>query len=394
MLDGDARLLMLHAPEGDEEEPAALVAALWVFLAAHVVLVVAEEGADAEWVRRLRLLQELRRAVGGPKGAAAALVVAGAGPGEVAGLLGEQRGAGEGGKRLFRLVEGWTETGLAGLRRFAGTGPWQPPKMSSKRDLAEMARQLIAGGGGGGGEERKDRGGGGVGGVLGGGAMSGSGKKETAFFRRVVAACNCGQRQVVLRDPSEAATGPCCAESAVALSSGGGGGGGAQWALSSGGAAGAATEMVATRGFSFAVEYECGAGHRFLLSENMAKVVMRLQQLERLLSSDTPLFTKCLSCKQEASDAPPAQLVRLYLLAHPHHVLLVDPVVRFKPKSPPATMPFVARLPCGPIVVAGGNTSMFFVCRASISTQTAAAPWCKRTLTRPMQPCWLRDGPP
>jgi hypothetical protein len=178
--------------------------------------------------------------------------------------------------------------------------------------------------------------------------------------RRIVAACNCGLRQVVLRDPSDVSSAPCCQEHAVPLSPSGS----AQWVLSSlpsGAERGpgfvdpANTTLLTSKNVSFGIEYECLVGHRFFLNDTMARVVLRLTQLDKLLSTDVPLFTKCLACKQDASDALPAQLMRLHVMASVPCQLLLDPVLKFKLKSG-AGHSFSFRLPCGPIVVCGTSS--------------------------------------
>lgn len=139
-----------------------------------------------------------------------------------------------------------------------------------------------------------------------------------------------------------------------------------QWSLSvlpsaAAAAAGAAPGFVdggalllGSRGVSFGIEYECPAGHRFFLTENMARVVLRLTQLDKLLATDVPVFTKCLACKQqEAAETGPAQLMRLHVAASASSgQLRLDPVLKFKLKSGGGHS-FSFRLPCRPIVVCG-----------------------------------------
>jgi hypothetical protein len=67
-LDSDEGIISLFAVEGsDDVEAHALLAMLYVFLVSHVV-VIFDVFFDPEWIRRLRLLAELRRNVHGLKG--------------------------------------------------------------------------------------------------------------------------------------------------------------------------------------------------------------------------------------------------------------------------------------------------------------------------------------
>jgi hypothetical protein len=382
LMDGDAEVLVVHCMDGEENEreAEALVAMLYVFLVSHVV-VICDVFFDVEWIRRLRILNEMRRSVQGPKNTLAHLVFAIEDPvmrlSNIASVLREYRGLADGNK-LFRLADA-DASSLKALKQWYNRNNtsrhavWLPCKIAGKRDLLEQARTLAANG------------------AAAGAAASAAASPVAAKgppMRRVVAACNCGQRQVVLRDPSEPALAPCCAEACIPLTSGALGA--SLWSLCAAGPergpgfVDSVPNWLTQRGVSFGIEYECWAGHRFFLSESMAKVVMRLNHMDKLLGTDVPLFTKCLSCKQDSSDAPPAQLMRLHVQAQAtaaqQQQLWLDPVVKFKLKtvaavsaassssstqqpSLPSSAPlsssssYTFRLPCGTVFLAG--TSCF-----------------------------------
>ncbi len=389
LMDSDADVLVVHCQDGEEDEQReaeALVAMLYVFLVSHVV-VICDVFFDVEWIRRLRILQEMRRSVQGPKNTSAQLVFAIEDPAvrfaDIAGVLREYRGMGDGNK-LFRLTDA-DASSLESIKQWhertntARYALWLPCKIAGKRDLLEQARALTANGG-----DRSS-------GVAAAAAAIAAVAPVAAIvpkglpLRRIVAACNCGQRQVVLRDPSEPALAPCCPEACIPLTSGALAA--SLWSLCAAGPergpgyVDSSPTMLTQRGVSFGIEYECWTGHRFFLSESMAKVVMRLNHMDKLLGTDVPLFTKCLSCKQETGDAPPAQLMRLHVQAQAsaaqQQQLWLDPVVKFKLKSAAApaaaagssSAPLPAavsssssssssssmsfRLPCGSIFLAG-----------------------------------------
>ena len=62
-IDGDAGVLYLHTPTttGAEETPEMLLAHLYVFLASHAVVIF--DACSGDWIRRFRMLQELKRGV-------------------------------------------------------------------------------------------------------------------------------------------------------------------------------------------------------------------------------------------------------------------------------------------------------------------------------------------
>lgn len=364
-MDSDEGVMVVHCaePEADEHEAETLVAMLYVFLVSHVV-VVCDVFFDVEWIRRLRIIQEMRRSVQKQKGNAAHLVFCIEDPtarfGHIADMLSEYRGFADASKRLFRLADTdatslksllkWYERNNAGKHAL-----WLPNKISAKRDLLELARSLVATG------ERPAPA------AL---ALPVAPVAKSSGSRRIVAACNCGLRQVVLRDVTEPALAPCCADNCIPLSSGSA----ATWLWCLCTAPGergpgfvdASPTIFTQKGISFGVEYECWSGHRFFLTENMAKVVMRLNHPDKLLSTDVPLYIKCLACKQDTSDAPPAQLMRVHVQATAaalQQQVWLDPVVKFKHKSSStivannpnaaAAATFSMRLPCGPILVCG-----------------------------------------
>ncbi len=366
-LDSDEGVMLLHASEGDEENEAhALLAMLYVFLASHAV-VIFDSFFDPEWIRRLRLLSELRRNVHGSKGPPTPLVFCledeSVRFNEIAAVFSEYRNMNDSNKRLFRLQDADTSS-MSTLSDWlsplvSGRKVNLPTKIPSKKDLLELAKVgernqlffvfvvvVVV--------ETKN----GVKKVL-LSSSSSSSLVSKPLARRVVAACNCGQRQVVLRDVADSSAAPCCIECAVPLSASGS----SQWNLSvlpvgTGAGPGfvdsSGTALLSFRNVSFGIEYECPSGHRFFLTDAMARVVLRLTQLDKLIGTDVPLYTKCLACKQqqEATDAGPAQLMRLHVAAAVPGNLLVDPVLKFKLKNGPGPS-FSFRLPCRPISICG-----------------------------------------
>ena len=358
-VDGDARVLYLHARDDlgmfallsfvswpcsfdflqGSETPEGLVAMLFVFLSSHVVVIL-DTFFDMDWVRLFRMLQELKRGVSKCNPCPYLLVSAEMEPvphSEIVALLSEYRNLNDTRRRLFKLFDSEVAASTEAVLEALGTSPPVRPlvqHLNAKRDLTEMARSILSSG-----SEpdslvplfapapkrNAD-----------GSCVGGSGPGEPGIggdfgSRRVVGACCCGQRQLALRDIFDVAMAPCCLSVAVPMP-----GGAPHWALSrlppgtplGPGFTGDTAPLLSQKGVSYGIEYECQSGHRFFLSESMSKVVLRLKSVDKVISSDVPIHTKCLSCK-DSSDSGLAQLSRLYVCCQAAIRVVVDPCIKY-----------------------------------------------------------------